>query len=84
MKPRRYHRWAILIAGNRLTPDGLLGRLDTGMARLYHTRQEARDDPDVRKFNAMLRRRKDLRSPPHNWRAYRPVKVVVTVELADD
>ena len=80
---KQYQRWAILWPGNSLTPDYLLGDPEIGMTRLFRTRQEVRDFPEVRRFNKTLRQRRDLRQPPHNWKAKRPVKVIVTVELQE-
>jgi hypothetical protein len=80
---REYTRWAILWPSeNKL--DGkkeyLLGTTDTQMTQLFLTREEARKDKNLTNYNAMLRKRPDLRREPHGWRARRPVKVKVTVE----
>lgn len=80
---REYTRWAILRPGNRLTPDYLMGQHDTKMTKFYLTREEARKDEGMRKYNAMLRRRRDLMECPHWWRAKRPVKVKVIVETIE-
>ncbi len=80
---REYKRWAILRPGNALTPDYLMGDMTTGMTGLYRTRREARNCPEMKDYNIMLRRRPDLRQPPHSWRAKRPVKVLVTVEVVE-
>lgn len=42
---------------------------------LFHTRREARQYAD--KTYGYIRERADLRSPPHNWRMPRPVRVEV-------
>ena len=77
---KQYRRWAILRPGNGLSPDLLMGNLEAGMTTLYKTRAKARRDVRMRNFNAMIRDRKDLREPPHEWKANYPVKVIVTVE----
>lgn len=82
MRKNTYDRWAIVMpgTGSKTRPDLLLGTYTTGMTRLFQTREAARQDRELLLFNDMLRHRPDLRRPPHNWRAYRPVKVRVTVE----
>lgn len=83
MKDRVYERWAIMgSSNNRLDgySEWLLGTYETGMSVLFRTRQEARDYPELKRYNGMLRRRRDLRIEPHGWRAYRPVKVRITIQ----
>lgn len=77
----QYTRWAVLWPGNEIQRDYLMGSPTTGMTTLFRTRDEARNSETLKAYNEMLKDRKDLRSPPFNWRARRPVKVVVTVEV---
>lgn len=83
---RVYKKWAILWPSeNRL--DGkselLMGSPDTQMTWLFNTRREARQHHALQTYNSMLRRRPDLRREPHGWRARRPVRVKVTVEVIE-
>lgn len=80
-RPIRTKAWGVLFGDHlegsaRFERPAILGACN---AMLFSTRREARAFID-REWG-YIRTRRDLRSPPHNWRMPRAVRVQMTVEM---